>query len=121
MVFTNYGKEATALRIGSDIPGIIQSIAIGSGSGTAVVGDVTLVAEHTRAFITGSPDFGVVRKVGFQADFSSITMSGLTLTEFGLFTSGATLIGSTWQREAFGSVVFDGTNELQIFTTIEVV
>jgi len=48
-------------------------------------------------------------------------MSGLILTEFGLFISGPTDIGSAWQREAFGSILFTGTEELQILATLEVI
>lgn len=123
MVFTNDGKEFVALRLGSDITGLfIGHIGIGDGSGTAVVTDSTLVSEVNRTDITGSPDFTTARKVSFQADFNSLQMSGINLTEFGLFdvASGTGFPGSTWQREAFGSVVFDGTNELQIISTLEV-
>jgi hypothetical protein len=49
-------------------------------------------------------------------------MSGTDLTEFGLFdvASGTGFPGSVWQREGFGSVAFDGTNELQILTSLQV-
>jgi len=121
MGFTNYGAQALAWSLGSDISNnFIQSIGIGSGSGATGVTNVTLQAEHTRTVQTGSPDFTTARKASFQGDFNSVVMSGLILTEFGLFASGAVNTGSTWQREAFGSVVFDGTNELQISTTLEV-
>lgn len=123
MVFTNVGKEYVAFRLGSSLPSLfVENIGIGDGSGTAVVTDTTLVNEVNRTGITGSPDFTTVRKVGFQADFNSIQMSGINLTEFGLFdvASGTGFLGSTWQREAFGSIVFDGTNELQIISTLEV-
>jgi len=121
MAFTNFGAQAIAWRLGSSLPNeYISAIGIGSGSGTATVSNTTLVAEHTRTMITGSPDFTTARKVTFQADFNSVQMSGLILTEFGLFTSGPVNTGSCWQREAFGSVLFDGTNELQIVTTLEV-
>ena len=123
MVFTSIGKEYVALRLGSTLPDLfIANIGIGDGSGTAVVGDTTLVNEVNRSDITGSPDFTTVRKVSFQADFNSTQMSGINLTEFGLFDIGSAtgFPGSTWQREAFGSIVFDGTNELQIISTLEV-
>ena len=126
-MFTNYGKQAITWAIGSDISNnYISYLAIGSGSGTAVVGDTTLRGEEQRMAITGSPDFSTPRKVGFQADFNSIVMSGITLTEFGLIASGTGVVlgsaglGSIWQREAFGSIAFDGSNELQIVTTLEV-
>ena len=122
MTFTNAGAQFLAFRLGSSLPDLfVGAIAIGSGSGTATVSDVTLVAEELRTIITGSPSFTEARKTQFQGDFNSVEMSGLTLSEFGLFTSGPALTGSTWQREAFGSVTFDGTNELQITITLEVI
>lgn len=86
------------------------------------VDNVTLEDESNRTPITGSPDFTEDRKVTFQGDFSSVQMSGITLTEFGLFdqASGTGFPGSVWQREGFGSVAFDGTNELQIISTLQV-
>ena len=122
MVYTNYGKQAAAWAIGSNLTNnFIQYVAIGSGSGTVAVTNVTLVAETDRNVITGSPDFDTARKVEFQADFNSVELSGTVLFEFGLLTSGPSLVGSVWQREGFGSIVFDGTNELQILSTIEII
>ena len=121
MTFTNWGKKSATWNIGSDTSKYIQSIAIGSGSGTALASNVTLVSEHTRTMITGSPDFSEDYKAGFQGDFNSVTMSGLTLTEFGLFTSGALRIGSTWTRSTIGSIAFDGTQELQVLYTVHVI
>ena len=122
MVFTNYAKQAVTFLIGSDISLFVGFTGIGSGSGTVAADDTTLKSEVNRVAITGSPDFSVGQKVGFQADFNSIVMSGITLTEFGIFDTGSAtgFTGSAWQREAFGSIVFDGTNELQILTTLEV-
>ena len=123
MVFTNDGKQFVAWNLGSDLSTLyIQHVGIGSGSGTASVSDSVLLSEVDRSTITGSPDFTTVRKAQFQADFNSVQMSGIHLTEFGLFdvASGTSQAGSTWQRESFGSVVFDGSNELQIITTLEV-
>lgn len=120
-VFTDYGREAVAVLLGSSVPTlVIDSCAIGDGSGALVVTDTTLISEHTKTVQTGSPDFTTVRKVTFQADFNSLQMSGLTLSEFGWFSSGASSTGSAWFLTNFGSVVFDGTNELQITTAFEV-
>jgi len=120
MVFTTYGKLATSWQIGSNLSNNhIQCMSIGSGSGTAGITDVTLLGEKVRRVITGSPDYSTAREVMFQGDFNSAEMSGTTAMEFGLFSSGLLGTGSCWQREGFGSIVFDGTNELQIQTTIE--
>jgi len=122
MPFTNAGKQFVTWGLGSDVQMYVGHIGIGSGSGTAATTNVTLQNEVNRQAITGSPDFTTVRKVTFQGDFNSIQMSGIHLTEFGLFdvASGTGFTGSTWQREAFGSIVFDGSNETQILTTLEV-
>ena len=120
MVFTNTGVQQTIWRIGSNIGSFIEFFAIGIGSGTALVTNVTLVNESgARASITGSPNFTEARKVTFQGDFNSVRMSGMQLTEFGLFSSGASNVGSIWLRESFPSITFDGTNELQISASIE--
>ena len=123
MVFTNVGKKYVAFKLGSSLPDLyIGHIGIGTGSGAVLGTNTTLVTEVNRTDITGSPDFSTAQKVSFQTDFNSLQMSGINLTEFGLFdvASGTGFPGSTWQREAFGSVVFDGTNELQIISTLEV-
>lgn len=121
MAFTNFGAQAAIWRLGSNLDNLwIDQTAIGSGSGPVGITNVVLESEVNRTDITGSPNFTEDRKVAFQADFNSFTMSGIHLTEFGLFTTGlAAGVGSTWLREGFGSIVFDGTNELQISSSIE--
>ena len=59
--------------------------------------------------------------LGVEIDFNSVQMSGIKMTEFGLFVSGPLNIGSTWQREGFGSIIFDGTNESQVLSALEVI
>ena len=122
MVFTNTGRNMTALGLGSNVGLFVAYMGIGSGSGTALVTNTTLLHERERNAFTGSPDFSTAQKVTFQADFNTVQMSGTDLTEFGLTetASGTNFPGSFWQRESFGSVVFDGTNELQIVTTLHV-
>lgn len=123
MVFTNVGRQFVAYRLGSSLPNLyIQYVGIGTGSSAVLVSDTTLTTEVNRTAITGSPNFIEDRKVGFQADFNFVQVSGLALTEFGLFdvASGTGFIGSAWQREGFGSLGFDGTNELQIYSTLQV-
>jgi len=122
MPFTNVGAELAILRLGSDLPGeFIGALGIGSGSGTALITNTVLLNERNRTIITGTPDFSEARKVGFQADFNAVTMSGTDsfVSEFSLFKSGPILIGSAYFRDAFGSIAFDGTNELQVVVTLE--
>jgi len=121
MPFTNAGRKLNTFSLGSDINLFIGFVGIGSGSGTATLTDSKLLNEVNRSAITGSPNFSTAQKVQFQGDFSPTQMSGIHLTEFGLFNTGSNtgFTGSAWQRESFGSIVFDGSNELQILTTIE--
>ncbi len=121
MPITDDLAKFVAFRLGSAVPSFISAIGIGSGSGTALVTDKILKAEVVRNVITGSPDFSAAKKVQFQADFAASTMSGTHLTEFGLFISGPIFTGSVLQRESFGSIVFDGTAELQVLATVEVI
>jgi len=121
MPFTDTGRNLLAFRFGSGVDLYPKYMGIGSGSGTASVSDDTLLHEVNRVSFSTSPVFTTAKKVGFQADLNSFQMSGIHLTEFGLSDTGSSTVqtGSFWQREAFGSIVFDGTNELQITTEIE--
>ena len=124
MTMTNYSAQALTWALGSNLPNnYIQYFAVGSGSGTAVVTNTTLAGETgSRVLITGSPEQKSAALTPLtQGDFNTIQMSGIQLTEFGLFASGASQTGSVWQREAFSSITFDGTNELQVITTLEVI
>lgn len=124
MTFTTFGRERIAIGLGSNLStNFISYYGVGSGSGTELVSNVTLVNEFSRFLITGSPDYTQSRKVIFTGDLNSISASGLILKEFGLFMSGPALTGSTWMRNTInngGSVVFDGTLEAQFQTTIEI-
>ncbi len=120
MVFTDIGKSGTVLAIGSFATNRPQFLAVGSGSGAVAVGDIALVAESGVRKAPTSLDFSTSQKVTFTVDYNSVDISGLVLTEFGMFTSGAAETGSLWNREGFSSVTFDGTNELQVQLTYEV-
>lgn len=123
MVVTNSARQFVTWLVGSQISDLyIKSIGIGTGSSVPSVSDTTLLTEVNRVNITGSPNFTENRKVSFQADLNSVEMSGVALTEFGLFNIGSAtgFAGSVWERENFGSLLFDGTNELQIVSTLEV-
>lgn len=122
MPFTDVGRKLNTFSLGSDVNLFIAHMGIGSGSGTAAVANTALLNEVNRTDITGSPNFQTTQKVSFQADFNGTQMSGIHLTEFGLFNTGSNpdRSGSAWLRESFGSIVFDGTLELQILTDLEV-
>ena len=124
MAFTEYGRQSVAYLLGSSLPSLhIQYVGIGTGSATSAVTDIALTNEVLREGITGSPNFSENYKSKFQGDYSSTQLSGLSITEFGLFDTGSVTgyTGSTWQREVFSEIEFDGSNELQILSSIEVV
>ena len=122
MPLVRYAAQATAWNLGSNLSNnFVQYFNIGSGSGTFVNTQVTLLNETDRNPITGSPDFTSARKVSFQGDFNSVELSGTVLFEWGLIGSHPSLQGSIWQRETFGSIVYDGTGELQLVSTIEII
>lgn len=121
-MIVNYGAQAVAWAIGSNIANnYIQYCAIGSGSGTVANTQTTLFNERDRNPVTGSPNFATAKKVTFQFDFNAFEMSGTNLTEFGFLGSYPSNVGSMWQIERIGRVVFDGTNELQISNVIDVI
>lgn len=94
-------------------------IAIGSGSATVAVTNVKLQNEM-GARRQSTVDISTVQEINYTSDWDSVTMSGLVLREFGLFTTGAVSAGSNWARDQLtGSLVFDGTQELQIEYKIE--
>jgi len=118
MVYTTVGKERAAIRLGSNI-NTPDYVAVGDGSGSKDASTVALVNETKRTSYNGV-DFSTSKKAAYTFDFNSVEMSGTTLTEIGQFSSGAANTGSAWLIEGFGGVNFDGSNELQVETKIEV-
>src|SRR3990167_11494711 len=105
MVLVNNAKRFLAYRMISGNENLIPTVtAIGSGSGTALVTEVVLVAEVRSGTFT-TIDSGTKFEVSWVSDFSATQMSGLGFREFGLKNG----VGSIWNREAFANVVFDGT------------
>lgn len=123
MVITNYGKNRITLLIGgsilniNSIPGYFL---IGSGSGTALVTQTQLVTPTDRQLFT-STSYPSSQKVNFVGDWTSVEMSGLSLREIGVTVSGGGLTGSVWSRIGFPATLFDGTNELHVEETWEVI
>ena len=112
MVFTDVGRSGVALAIGSFSTNRPQFLGLGSGSGAVLVGNALLIAESGTRVTPTTTDTTTVREVSYIIDYNSFVMSGLGLTEFGMFTLATG--GSLWNREGFSAVTFDGTNELQV-------
>lgn len=99
-----------ASLIGSALP---THIGIGTSGLTFNSGNTVLGLEFDRNAFT-STDLSQGSQVTFICDFSPTEISGITLREFGTFTTGSTLLN----RETLVSpVTFDGTQELQIQQT----
>ena len=116
MVITTTGTSGTAilLRGGSVVP---SYIAIGSGSGTALDSVTGLFAQFESGTFS-SIGSGILNVTSWITDFSALVMSGNELREFGLFDEN----NDCWHYENLGDpVIFDGSNELKIEITWEVV
>lgn len=99
-----------ANMVGSSLP---ANIAIGNDSTAFASGQTSLVSETDRNGITDN-DLATGKQATFVANFSPTEISGITLEEFGTFTSGGTMLD---RQLVAGGVVFDGTQELQIQET----
>jgi hypothetical protein len=119
-MITSFAKQQLTYALGSNISNnYIQTFAVGTGSQTIKSGLTTLTgSEFARFMITGSPNFSNSQVVSFQGDLNSVTASGLILNQFGNFTSGPINTGSAWALvQTTGSVVCDGTIELEVIST----
>lgn len=110
MGMTDTGKDFISKLIGNSGT-VIDWVAIGTGSAAVSASRSGLITESDRNTLTAT-DNSVVNETTFTADFTSVDMSGTTLTELGAshLVSG----GKLWNVEGFAGVEFDGTNELQI-------
>lgn len=120
-MITSYGKQDVIYLIGGSIisgAGIPYQCGIGSGSGTAQSSDVRLYNEESRHAFT-EVSYPSAQKIQFITDWNSVEMSGLNLSEFGIFKSGTALTGSLWSRSSLPNVGFEGTTELRIQETWE--
>ena len=121
MVIVNWAKQ----QIGLTLAGSLTSnnyptyFMIGSGSGTALVTQTTLIQPTDRQAVT-SINGSTIYKVKWTGDWNSAEISGLSFKEFGIIISGATTTGSIWSRTGLPAITFDGTNELRIEENWEV-
>ena len=111
MVISEVGRSGVAWLI-AGYGTAIGSFAIGTGSAAVSINNTGLTAESDRNAITGSANISTLKEILWQGDFNTVEMSGTALTEFGMFNTSSG--GKLWQREGFGAVTFDGTNELRL-------
>jgi len=112
MVYTNYGISGGAITAwtGSGTPP--RWLGIGSGSGTATIARSGLFNEYIdqRAlYTTRNP--ATQKQVEWTFDKGATSLSGLTLTNFGMFSTATG--GNVWTIDTLGSITFDGTIEVQ--------
>ena len=119
MVFTDAGKELTALQAWTPSGNRPIAIAIGSGSGTALAVDTSLAYPVDGQAFTATT-YPSSQKIKQQGDWNSVEMSGIQLQQFGMITSGAGVTGSVWSKTSLPPLTFDGTNELRVEENWEV-
>lgn len=114
-MITNFGLSGTALlwTVSGTVP---SHIGIGAGSQAVIITTEDLVTPilTRRAFET--TDFTVGKQITWDATWGPVELSGLTVTELGLYSHAST--GSVWAAEGFIGVDFDGTNELKVEATL---
>jgi len=97
---------------GSALPAFIG---IGTSDTAFTSGDTSLAAETDRNQIN-TTDLSTIEQVTLISNFSPPEISGTTVKEYGTFTTGSSMMN----REVLtGSLVMDGTNELQIQQTFK--
>ena len=116
MGITDIGLQTMATLLGSNVNKPSYT-AIGAGSTAFDVSDNSLVSEGDRNTFT-STDFATSKEITYVTDFSSVELSGLTVSEHSVWNDSGLNIGSMFNREVLaGSLVFVGDRELQIQTT----
>lgn len=115
MVVTNWGKSGLTL-IWAGATEVPRYCGIGIGSAQVLASDTALVTPTGARVDFSTRDTSTVQSITYTHDFNSVYMSGVKLTEFGIFP--ASTGGSLYVREGLGSVTFDGSIELQIQTTL---
>lgn len=118
MVMCDTGRSGLALlmSVSGTRP---QYLAIGSGSGAVAITNTVLIKEPSGLRqVFDTTNIATQKQVKFTTTWDSVTMSGMGLKEFGVFSLASG--GKCWNREGFANIAFDGTNELQIEVTFEV-
>ena len=118
MVITNHARNKTILLIGGSETNHPAYFVIGSGSGTALAADTSLVYPVDGQAFTETT-YPTLQKITQQGDWNSVEMSGIQLRQFGIKIEAGTT-GSLWSKASLPALTFDGTNELRIEETWEV-
>ena len=119
MAITDIGLNTIRSLIGSPQPTIPTDMAIGSGTTAFDAGDSQLEKENDRVNLT-SYDISTNKVVTYIADFNSTSISGLDVSEFGLFNDPTADTGSIFNRQVITPLTFEGDRELQVQVTFRV-
>jgi len=112
MGYTEYGLSGAALIAWTGVGTPPQWLGIGSGSGTESITCSGLFNEYSSQRVKYTARNGsTAGQVEWIYDKGSTSLSGLTLTNFGMFSTATG--GTVWDIHTLGSVVFDGTVEVQ--------
>ena len=120
MVTTNFGRSGLAI-VGFSGGPVAKFVGIGIGSHADVATLGSLASESLLERKNySSLDMSAVNKATWTHDWNNVEMSGIKLMEFGIAPGSTIDIQDLWLRDAFGSIIFDGTNELQTEIELEV-
>ena len=120
MTVTNYGCENLKQvgLMGSGAPPTWLSI--GSGSGTELITESGLKNEYSALRTQYSVRNGSVsQQTEWTFNYGATSMSGLVLSEFGLYSNPTG--GNIWDVHRLGSVLFDGSVEVQFQMTGKII
>ena len=125
MAILNYTKNRMTLLLGGSIINSTNDnfptyFMIGTGSSTVAVTQDSLGSAVDRQLFT-TKSYPTSQSLKFQGDWNSTELSGLSIQEFGICASGTDLTGSMWSRNIFEGVTFDGTSEMRILETWQVI
>jgi len=112
MGYTEYGLSGAALIAWTGIGSPPTWLGIGSGSGTEAITRSGLFSEYSAQRVQYTVRNGsTAGQVEWTYDKGSTSLSGLTLTNFGMFNTSTG--GTIWDIHTLGSIAFDGTVEVQ--------
>ena len=116
----NWAKTRVALLLAGSHSNYPTYFLIGAGSGTVTASQTELFGATDRQLITQA-NAEIPFKVKYTGDWNSVELSGTSLQEWGLTTSGTGLTGSMWSKTVLPNYInFDGTKELRVEENWEV-
>lgn len=113
MTFLNTGRSGLALSFNTGSYSQPNGIEIGTGSSLKTIFTTGLTTPVLFRAFTQANDVSTAQQIVFTSDFTSTELSGLSIKELSVRTSG----GNVWSADGFPSITFDGTVEMQSIVT----